>query len=298
MPTQACWVCRSQETEITKARSLARKLVSEDLLITDSRYGLTLELWRCRSCGFVFANGEEVSEVAGLYEQLSDPGYEQGVESRTLQMRWLLRLGRERRPDARTLLEVGAGVGLLIREAQRMGLDAVGVEPSLALVDAARRLCSVSLLQGFFPHPALQGRTVDLIYLVDVIEHVSEPVKLLRDCRNMLSPEGLMLVVTPDLSSIAARLMGNRWWHFRLAHIGYFDGKSFPMAAGEAGLRVVGTERARWFFPLDYLAERAAVYLGQKIQLWGREHGPRRWLPRWTVRVNLRDSTVFFLEKD
>ena len=37
------------------------------------------------------------------------------------------------------------------------------------------------------------------------------------------------MITSALLSSIAARVMGNRWWHFRLAHIGYFDGRSFPV---------------------------------------------------------------------
>ena len=55
-------------------------------------------------------------------------------------------------------------------------------------------------------------------------------------------------VVTPDVGSVAARLMRHRWWHFRAAHIGYFNHRTLAAAAAKAGLRVVSTRRPVWYF--------------------------------------------------
>ena len=62
--------------------------------------------------------------------------------------------------------------------------------------------------------------------LVDVIEHVADPLALLRGARDYVAPGGLVLLVTPDVDSVAARLFGKRWWHLRLAHVGYFNRRS------------------------------------------------------------------------
>jgi hypothetical protein len=70
-----------------KARSIEGRLVPEDFRVTDHRYGVTLSLWKCREYGFIFADGEELSELTSLYERLVDPEYEQSRETRALQMR-------------------------------------------------------------------------------------------------------------------------------------------------------------------------------------------------------------------
>jgi SAM-dependent methyltransferase len=293
-----CWVCGSADTRPWKARNIHRSLVSEDLQITDRRYGVTLSLWKCGTCEFIFANDEELTELVSLYEQLSDPGYVETQETRSLQMRWVLRAAQKVHPTAVSVLDIGAGMGLLVAGARQLGLQAVGVEPSRTLVDSARQLHAVDILQGVFPHAALTSQRFDIIFLIDVIEHVSQPVTLLRDCAEALSPRGIVVVVTPDVSSLPATILGQRWWHFRLAHVGYFNRRSLEQASRGAGLSIIRQCRAKWFFPLRYLMERVAMYLpiGWVNQLALRV-SLLRWLYNRVVPLNLHDSFIVFLQR-
>src|SRR5262245_54038495 len=95
-----CRVCRSADVVHWKARNISRRLAPEDLQITDHRYGITLSLWKCRECSFIFADDEEINELTSLYERLSDPEYEESQETRALQMRWLLNAARQVNPKA------------------------------------------------------------------------------------------------------------------------------------------------------------------------------------------------------
>ncbi len=298
MPTSttSCRVCGSTNTVLWKPRNLARELVPEDFKITDSRYGITLTLYKCADCSFVFADAAELGQLVELYEQLVDPGYEEGTHNRLLQMRDLLKLGRAAQPHGSTLLEIGAGSGLLVAEARRQGFDAVGVEPSKSLVAAALQHNQVELIQGTFPNEQLAGRKFDFIFVVDVIEHVSDPVQLLADCGQSLAQGGILLVVTPDVASLAAKLLGRRWWHFRLAHVGYFSVKSMRVAADQAALAITSTSRVRWFFPIRYLAERVATYL--PIGFLNRKAEtitPLRRVYDVVIPLNLRDSSAFVM---
>jgi len=278
-----CWVCAGGDTVLWKSRSIDRPLTERDLQITDDRYGATLALWRCRTCRFVFADGHDLEQLSALYERLTDVDYLRDREPRALQMRWLIDKAVEAHPRARTLLDVGAGAGLLIAEARERGLDAVGIEPSRSLVEHAQRAGDIQLLQGVLPHHGLADRRFDVISLVDVLEHVIDPVGLLRHCAALLSPDGVMLIVTPDVGSLTARVMGARWWHFRLAHVGYFSRPSIERAAAEAELSVVSAFRPRWYFRVHYLAERLARYL--PLQGLNRLAGNRRMLRAAYERV-------------
>ena len=290
-----CWVCGCDDTVIWKAADVQRPLQPDDLRITDARFGTTLPLRRCRRCAFVFADGPV--DVVPLYEQLADPAYIETGDTRALQMAWLLDHLFEHRPQPATLLDIGAGTGLLVAEALRRGIDAIGVEPSRRLAAHARSR-GVPILEGTLPHPALQGRTFDVVALVDVIEHVTAPVALLRDAAERVSPEGILVLVTPNLASVPARLMGRRWWHFRLAHIGYFSPRSLAVAAERAGCRVEETFSARWFFRLRYIAERASRYapVGAVNRAADRLTLLRRLYER-TISFNLHDSMGAILRR-
>ena len=94
-------------------------------------------------------------------------------------MEWLVRTVRTLHPTAKTALDVGAATGLLVAAARRDGLEAIGVEP-VARSRGAREQNGVPVLTGVLPHPKLMGRRFDIVFLVDVIEHVANPVDLLR----------------------------------------------------------------------------------------------------------------------
>jgi SAM-dependent methyltransferase len=293
-----CWACGSTDTQPWRSGSSAAELSSDDLRITDSRYGRTLSLDRCSECGFCFADTAEAEQLAALYERLTDPGYEGSQQGRRSQMRTLVELALAARPSARTVLDVGAASGLLVAEAQSAGLRAIGIEPSQSLAALARDRNDADVLCGVLPSPELEGRRFDVVFLVDVIEHVVDPVGLLRHCVEHLAEGGLLMVVTPDMSSLSARLLGSRCWHYRLAHVGYFDKRSLEAAFSRAGLRALEWQRPVWYFSLAYLATRLEAYLPVAwFNRLAQRFGPMRWLYGRTVRLRISDSHVVLAER-
>lgn len=289
-----CWACGGERTRAERPSGLGRPLAPEDLRITDARYGLTLALARCDDCGLLFAADPEVKRLPELYAALVDPDYEDGAGARLLQMRALLGAVLAEAPGARTLLDVGAATGLLVREAARRGLRAVGVEPSSGLAQKARE-AGLDVRSGVLPHATLAGERFDLVTLVDVLEHVAEPLALLEAAAAHLAPGGRLVVVTPDPSSRVARLLGRRWWHFRLAHVAYYPPRAFAALAARAGLVVVARRPARWYFPVSYLVERVDRYLpgaARLLALARRPMGAR--LLGAVVPLDLGDSAVYF----
>lgn len=291
-----CWVCDSTDCDVHRESGLDRALESRDLIITDSQYGRTVKLMRCRRCGFVFGDRDEVRGVTKLYARLEDRDYEDGAEVRSLQMAKLVEAALAVCPSAKTLLDIGAGVGYLVKEASSRGLEAEGVEPSAWAASRARDRSDLKVHTGIFPHADTDGRLFDIITLVDVIEHVERPLELLASVRRQLSPKGVCVVVTPDVSSLAARLLGHRWWHYRLAHIGFFDDRTIRRTFARASLRVVKRSRATWFFTVGYLMERSAVYFGGLKRLNRKLRGSG--LYQMTVPLNLFDSWCYMVRAD
>ena len=165
----------------------------------------------------------------------------------------------------------------------RLGWEAEGVEPSAWLADRARER-GIAVHTGTLPHPGLTP-PYDVVTLVDVIEHVTDPRGLLGEVRKLLRPGGWLLVVTPDVRSVAARALGPRWWHYRIAHVGYFSPRTLDTLLSGSGFVLEGWRRPAWYFSAGHfrtLAARLLPFL--------------RWVPvprafaRATVRVNLFDS--------
>ena len=285
--TDHCWLCASDRLRLRKASNMPQALDSRAFQITDARYGVTGSIYQCADCGFYQCS--ELDDVLGFYETMTDEGYEHTRAYRALQAKRLLRTVASYRPAGR-LLDIGAGSGILVEEALAMGYSAEGIEPSHWLWRKAveRRL---TVHHGILPHDQVKAE-FDIVCLVDVIEHVADPVGLLREAAQVMSPRGLGVIVTPDVGSLAARMLGFKWWHYRIAHIGYFNRQTLSVALAKAGFEQIAVSRPSWYFPLDYLLQRLAGYFHVGIPA-----RIARLARRITVPLNLRDSLLVVFRK-
>src|ERR1700712_4820550 len=111
-----CWVCGGASRRFPPSTIRAR-IDSASMRITDANYGQTAALSQCRVCHFVFADPVPHPDLLDLYRGMADPPYQQSSVPRRAQMRALLDVLSNSRPRARTLLDIGAGTGLLVAEA-------------------------------------------------------------------------------------------------------------------------------------------------------------------------------------
>jgi SAM-dependent methyltransferase len=112
-------------------------------------------------------------------------------------------------------LDVGCGHGLLLDEARARGYETLGLEVSKAAARFAREALGLNVREQVIEE---LDSEFDVIALVDVLEHLPDPVSTINRCRERLAPNGLLCVVTPDPSSVTARLAGRRWWALVPAH--------------------------------------------------------------------------------
>lgn len=280
-----CRICGSFRLRLVKQGAVQGGLRSDDFAITDARYGQTLPIYVCDTCDFFQCI--DVEDLLRYYEDLQDPDYEEGRPQRALQARMLL--GRVlsiagNSGQGKTLLDVGAGSGILVQAAREMGFDALGVEPSRWLQGIASS-AEIPVVCGTVDD--LQGDAIfDVVMVVDVVEHVTDPMALLRSCASRLRPGGLLAVVTPDCGSVVARLMGWRWWHYRIAHVNYFNRTTLDMVLRGAGLTPIRYSRPGWRFTLDYLLRRLGAYIPPRLI------PAPRFARRITVPLNLFDSLM------
>jgi 2-polyprenyl-3-methyl-5-hydroxy-6-metoxy-1,4-benzoquinol methylase len=278
--TATCWICGGQSWRLFKKSTLNSHISSDDFKITDARYGHTGQIDECLSCGFKQVT--DVDSVLKFYESLEDSAYDQGREQRGLQARKIIEAVLKHKKGGR-LLDVGAASGILLEQAKELGFDSEGVEPSRSLAKSAQD-AGLKVHLGTFPHPAVQG-PFDIITLIDVIEHVPCPIPLLKDIAAHLKPDGVGVLTTPDVDSFVARRLGPRWWHFRVAHIGYFSGSTIKRALDAAGLEIIEMTSPAWYFTYDYACERAMVYFPKALRF-----RMPSFLRERTIKVNFRDS--------
>jgi SAM-dependent methyltransferase len=163
------------------------------------------------------------------------PVYEKdGPSLREKAQRLLPALERHGRVGA--LLDVGCAYGFTLEVARERGWTVQGIEPAQAVGARVAERLGVPVA-GDLTAAALPTGSFDAVTLWDVIEHLPDPRATLGEVRRILRPGGLCSVVTPDVGSLAARVLGSRWEEKQKMpeHIYFFSRRSLTRLLDEAG---------------------------------------------------------------
>ncbi len=109
---------------------------------------------------------------------------------------WLRSLLEFKLPPAK-VLEIGCGHGGFVALLRQAGYDAVGLELSPSIVRLASDTFRVPVLTGPVEDQSIEPRSLDAIVMMDVLEHLPQPLATLKRCMELLKPDGILLIQTP-----------------------------------------------------------------------------------------------------
>lgn len=112
-------------------------------------------------------------------------------------LHWLKTLLKYRLPPAK-VLELGCSHGSFIALLHQAGYAPSGVEMSPWVVDYAQKTFGVQVAVGPVEALAIESASLDVIALMDVLEHLPDPVTTMAHCLQLLKPDGLLIIQTPQ----------------------------------------------------------------------------------------------------
>jgi SAM-dependent methyltransferase len=231
---------------------------------------------RCRACDAMSIADVPSKRLAEIYPDTYYSFSEGRMSAAERVKQWLDRRMFKRlfaglKGDSLAALDVGGGTGWLLAQAreveQRLKHTAV------VDIDPQAREGAERLGHSFHLGRVEQFNTkrkYDLILLLNLIEHVDDPVAVLRRMGSMLAPGGKILAKTPNHDSLDARLFRHSsWGGFHCPrHWVIFTPESFASAVDRAGLRLDRLEMTQgapfWAVSaLEWLSRRGLVRVGR-----------------------------------
>jgi SAM-dependent methyltransferase len=107
---------------------------------------------------------------------------------------------------SRRLLDVGAAYGAFLEQAERAGWNATGVEISQKAAAYAIRERHAEIFVGTLDAAAFPDASFAAVTLWDVIEHLDDPLAMLREIHRILEPGGVLVVFTINQKSLINRV--------------------------------------------------------------------------------------------
>jgi len=150
------------------------------------------------------------------------------------------------------------------------GWQVTGLDVSAETVERIRAELGIRAFIGTLPHPELEPESFDIVTMWHSLEHVHDPLGVLRAAYDLLAPGGRLMVAVPNIDSAAFQWFGAAWFALDLPrHLTHFAPPTLRAMLEAAGFRV---ERVRKIRHSDWLLSSAklAVRIGRPT-FWQRQ---------------------------
>jgi 2-polyprenyl-6-hydroxyphenyl methylase/3-demethylubiquinone-9 3-methyltransferase len=156
--------------------------------------------------------------------------------------------------EGRTALDVGCGAGLLTEPLARLAAKVTGLDATPELIEVAREHAAKAGLDIDYRAgdvQELEGQ-FDLVTCMEVIEHVADPAAFVKALAKRLAPDGLLLLSTPNQTSLSRLMMITIGEGLRRIPRGTHDFDKFiaperlKVLLSDAGLKCIDIEGIAW----------------------------------------------------
>jgi 2-polyprenyl-3-methyl-5-hydroxy-6-metoxy-1,4-benzoquinol methylase len=228
-------------------------------------------VFRCTECGLGSATKRgfdpKTYYTADFFNGNTEGGYPDYITSEKVlraEFRTILDHVRQIVPSG-TLIEIGAAYGFFLLEAKTQ-YEVHGVEIADDAAEFARAR-GLDVRTGGLTRSILEEiGSIDLVVMLDVIEHLEDPKAALELCSEFLRPGGAVILTTPDFGSALARITGKSWRNMTPPqHLWYFTRDSITRIAAAAGLEVDQIGHPWKRVPISLIVQLISRYTGVEL---------------------------------
>ena len=246
-----CYICDSDDASLV----VEQKFVDKYLSLIDPTYNQgPRSLVACNVCGLVYRRPQiDEADATSLYENFRDStvltetpdeyfdrisSLPAGESENHAKLTWLQgHIGDFLGTPGRRVLDIGCGGGVFLHKFMEWypGWAGFGVEPTPAFADLARRRAELEVAEQMY-QPGIFERGFDLICILQVFEHVLDPITFLRGVAADLAEGGFAFIESPHLSDLPHMPADHDRFHAH--HVYVYTCSTFEYMCAKAGLTV------------------------------------------------------------
>ncbi|MCA9408771.1 MAG: class I SAM-dependent methyltransferase [Candidatus Omnitrophica bacterium] len=219
------------------------------------------QMVECNYCGLQYLTPRLRQDIIiEAYSSGSDEGFISQAKGRERTFAKSLKSIEKYVPPSK-ILDVGTAGGSFLKAAKDRGWNVSGCEPNRWLAEWGKKNYGIDIHSGTIFDMELDHDSFNVVTLWDVLEHVPDPQKVLKECSRVLKDNGLLLINYPDINSLVARMMGKKWVFLLSVHLYYFTPKTITKLLEKCGYEVVKITKHWQTLELDYILFRMKPYI-------------------------------------
>lgn len=185
-------------------------------------------------------------------KKFSYPDYSKTIVFKQSFYRAILQEIKQLKSDVKSILDIGAAYGDFVSMASRLGYLVSGIDISEHAVSQAQSR-GLSITNDSVDDLLKEKKRYDLITMLDLFEHLNDPVSFLKKSKRLLNKRGYLLIITPSTKSLSAKILGKRWYLIDPPqHLFYWSDKNIKKLLLTNGFNIAKIKPLRKKFSLSY----------------------------------------------
>lgn len=262
-------------------------------------------LYKCRLCSLIFVY--PTVDPSSIYSQDYFSGatdgfgyvdYDADKEPMIPTFNKYIDLFKKYGKEKGSLFDIGAATGFFLKIAQNRGYSVSGVEMSDHAAGEARK-AGLDVKSGDMMSMTLSNEAFDIVTMLDVLEHMTDPLNELLEVKRILKKGGLLAINAPNGESLLSKILKSKW-HLVVPpeHIFYFSPKNLSQFLEKNGFTVLYSGNIGKRFTLKYIFK--ILYKWQKLSIWNylSNFFSKGWFSKLYIPINLHDNFFMIIKKN
>ncbi|MEN2998274.1 MAG: class I SAM-dependent methyltransferase [Brevinematia bacterium] len=217
------------------------------------------DVFICNSCGvlfrYPFPTKDEIKSyyTEGYYSGQNGYSYLDERKIKGSHLVWDRRIDklisiytRENLRSPINILDVGCSFGGFLERARMKGLQPYGIEISEYSANYARSR-GIEVFVGDVGEVELGSERFDIITMIEVVEHLEDPLSVMKKIYNSNTKGGVLLIQTANINGLQSKLWGRRYHYYLPGHLHYFSNTTLKNL-----LRGLGYRKILEFYPVEF----------------------------------------------
>lgn len=209
----------------------------------------------CTKCGLQMVNPQPTPEVLSGY--YNDQYYGKATVKFIPIIQWLRRVSVIKKirkissfyaHQTGKIIDIGCADGTFLFNIKKRQWDTAGLEISENF-RVSQNLNDLNIVIGDIAAQHFPKKSYNVVTLWHVFEHLAEPIKYLEEIKNIIAPNGLLVLTMPNIQSWQAHWFGRYWFHRDVPrHLFHYTPKTLNKLLTKYGFRIQKIE----YFSLEY----------------------------------------------
>ncbi len=256
-------------------------------------------IYECAKCKIIFSElifKMDKNQIEKTYQDITDDKYISQIKFKKYYFEKLLNKISKFISKDMNVLEIGAYYGVLGSVLKDKVKNYSGLELSAHSTNYAKDNFKLNIYNETIEDHLKKEKKYDLIIMADVIEHFSDPFKVLSQINELLNENGKLILTTFNIDSLYAKITGRNYHWMIPFHMVFFSNKTLETFGKNNNLKLVKILNDPRYISFEYLMEKL-ILIFPKISFIFKFLSKIRLLQKIIVKVDLKDLKIYYFEK-